>query len=221
MPNATRAPAASLRIDMSGLVTMTSLSLRTLRRHDSAGAIPGRETVGRAVRPGRPDAEGHRMSRAEWVRVRRGRPCPVCGEPDWCSVTADGSAATCMRLGDGCSRRGRDRNGQPYFAHRLTPEPGPGAADRLGSRRRQLASRTQALAVDGRSNERDLEELGAGVEQDRRAAAAGDVVRHGEQRPTRRGHRPEGLPRPPGITRGAPRTSRLVPQAEPPRLGEG
>lgn len=39
-----------------------------------------------------------------WVRVSRTRPCPVCAKPDWCSVTDDGTAAMCMRVGDGAAR---------------------------------------------------------------------------------------------------------------------
>lgn len=30
--------------------------------------------------------------------VRRGAPCPVCGRGDWCSVSADGGVAVCMRV---------------------------------------------------------------------------------------------------------------------------
>lgn len=36
--------------------------------------------------------------RTIWPRARRGRPCPVCGRPDWCLVAADGSAAICARI---------------------------------------------------------------------------------------------------------------------------
>lgn len=32
-----------------------------------------------------------------WTRVRRDRPCPICGKADWCSVSHDGSVAICMR----------------------------------------------------------------------------------------------------------------------------
>ena len=31
-------------------------------------------------------------------RVSRENPCPVCGKPDWCLVTDDGSAAICQRI---------------------------------------------------------------------------------------------------------------------------
>ncbi len=37
------------------------------------------------------------MSTAAWVRVNRRHPCPICGKPDWCTVTADGRLVCCMR----------------------------------------------------------------------------------------------------------------------------
>lgn len=33
----------------------------------------------------------------QWVRVSRKEPCKVCGRPDWCTRTADGTLALCMR----------------------------------------------------------------------------------------------------------------------------
>jgi 5S rRNA maturation endonuclease (ribonuclease M5) len=33
-----------------------------------------------------------------WKRVTREFPCPICGKPDWCLVSADGSAAICARV---------------------------------------------------------------------------------------------------------------------------
>lgn len=33
-----------------------------------------------------------------WVRATKAHPCPICGKPDWCSVSADGSASCCMRV---------------------------------------------------------------------------------------------------------------------------
>ena len=36
--------------------------------------------------------------RANWNRVSRIRPCPVCGRPDWCLIAADCSAAICSRI---------------------------------------------------------------------------------------------------------------------------
>ena len=32
-----------------------------------------------------------------WIRVNRNKPCPICGQTDWCSVAEDGSVAFCMR----------------------------------------------------------------------------------------------------------------------------
>jgi hypothetical protein len=34
----------------------------------------------------------------DWVRVTRQAPCPVCERPDWCGMSADGTAACCMRI---------------------------------------------------------------------------------------------------------------------------
>lgn len=37
----------------------------------------------------------------DWRRVSRKRPCPVCSKCDWCGVSADGTAAVCMRIESG------------------------------------------------------------------------------------------------------------------------
>jgi hypothetical protein len=35
----------------------------------------------------------------KWVCVQKLKtPCPICGKPDWCSVSADGTAVHCMRV---------------------------------------------------------------------------------------------------------------------------
>jgi hypothetical protein len=36
-----------------------------------------------------------------WRRVTNQDPCPVCSKPDWCSVSADGTVAVCMRFESG------------------------------------------------------------------------------------------------------------------------
>jgi hypothetical protein len=51
----------------------------------------------------------------ELRRVSRRRPCPVCEKPDWCSVSADGCLAICMRVERGSVRRTRNDG----FLHRL------------------------------------------------------------------------------------------------------
>jgi hypothetical protein len=33
-----------------------------------------------------------------WKRVTRGKPCSVCGKPDWCLTLEDGSAVICPRI---------------------------------------------------------------------------------------------------------------------------
>ncbi|HKI33594.1 MAG TPA: DUF3854 domain-containing protein [Gemmataceae bacterium] len=70
--------------------------------------------------------------------MSRGSPCPVCKEPDWCSITADGTLAKCMRVEAGSFKSKADKNGALYYLHRLTGAaradsppprpPGPGAA---------------------------------------------------------------------------------------------
>lgn len=32
-----------------------------------------------------------------WIRVSRANPCPICAKPDWCLISADGTAAICAR----------------------------------------------------------------------------------------------------------------------------
>ena len=59
------------------------------------------------------------MARSKWVRVSKESPCPICKEPDWCSVSADGSVAKCMRVEEGSFKRKADKNGAAYFLHRL------------------------------------------------------------------------------------------------------
>jgi hypothetical protein len=48
-----------------------------------------------------------------WRRVRRDHRCPICDRPDWCLVTADGSAAICARV------ESAKRCGEAGWLHRL------------------------------------------------------------------------------------------------------
>ena len=34
----------------------------------------------------------------DWIRVSKRDPCPICGKPDYCTKTADGRLAQCMRV---------------------------------------------------------------------------------------------------------------------------
>ena len=63
-------------------------------------------------------------NRSELVRVGRGYPCPICGKPDWCSVSSDGNICICMRVSEGSQQQ--TQNGG--YLHRLTPE-SPGLTD--------------------------------------------------------------------------------------------
>ena len=38
------------------------------------------------------------MPDSNWKRVSRDEHCPICGKPDWCTVTTDGMIACCMRV---------------------------------------------------------------------------------------------------------------------------
>lgn len=38
------------------------------------------------------------MSNKDWLRVRKDIPCPICGHPDWCLISVDGTAAICARV---------------------------------------------------------------------------------------------------------------------------
>lgn len=58
-------------------------------------------------------------TRSNWKTVTRAHPCPICKHADWCSVAADGTAIKCRRVQLGADKIKTDRNGQPYYVHRL------------------------------------------------------------------------------------------------------
>ena len=37
------------------------------------------------------------VAASKWVRVNKRNPCPICGKPEWCLISADGKAAICAR----------------------------------------------------------------------------------------------------------------------------
>lgn len=57
---------------------------------------------------------------SNWQEASKQQPCPICGKPDWCSVSADGQMAICRRLDDGAGRRCADAAGADYWVYRRT-----------------------------------------------------------------------------------------------------
>ncbi|MCG6158332.1 toprim domain-containing protein [Rubinisphaera margarita] len=57
-------------------------------------------------------------SNEKWQRVSRLHPCPICGRPDWCLISLDGTAAICGRTSDGAIKY-IDGSG---FLHRIDPD---------------------------------------------------------------------------------------------------
>src|SRR3712207_4754785 len=45
--------------------------------------------------------------------------CPVCGKPDWCSVSSDGHLAICRRGNNGVGIHKVDKSGQDYWLYKL------------------------------------------------------------------------------------------------------
>ena len=62
------------------------------------------------------------MSASKWEKTTRGSPCPVCEKSGWCGVSADGTAAKCRHQAEGGKAKA-DKNGSPYYIHRLTQGP--------------------------------------------------------------------------------------------------
>jgi hypothetical protein len=62
-------------------------------------------------------AEGE--ARRNWRRVTHSHPCPICKHADWCSLSADGALAKCMRVEEGSWRSGEQKDGARYYLHRL------------------------------------------------------------------------------------------------------
>ena len=51
------------------------------------------------------------MSSSQWVRTSAGVPCPICQNTQYCSVTANGRVAMCMRIGQSSYREGTNGQG--------------------------------------------------------------------------------------------------------------
>lgn len=53
---------------------------------------------------------------SKWLRVSGRNQCPVCGKPDWCLISQDGTAAICPRI------RSDKQAGDAGWLHRLTAD---------------------------------------------------------------------------------------------------
>src|SRR5262245_61584297 len=54
-----------------------------------------------------------------WHDVSRHTPCPICGKPDWCRISADGAWAICRRVDTGSGMHKQDKGGTDYWLYRL------------------------------------------------------------------------------------------------------
>jgi hypothetical protein len=63
----------------------------------------------------------------DWINVTASQPCPICGKPDWCSISTDGDWCRCNRSADhsvfGKGNEKQDAAGLTYWTYRLTPRP--------------------------------------------------------------------------------------------------
>jgi putative DNA primase/helicase len=56
---------------------------------------------------------------SEWQEVSKNNPCPICGKPDWCSVSPDNNAVLCRRVDTappGWKHIKDSKDGYPVFA---------------------------------------------------------------------------------------------------------
>ena len=55
------------------------------------------------------------MPVANFIRVRKTDPCPICGKPDWCMISSDREVALCARV-----QTGSFKKTSGGWCHRLT-----------------------------------------------------------------------------------------------------
>lgn len=60
-----------------------------------------------------------------WRNATREDPCPICGKPDWCSVSEGGSTVICRRKDNGSGTYKVDKAGVGYWYYRLDDRPAP------------------------------------------------------------------------------------------------
>lgn len=56
---------------------------------------------------------------SKWTEVTRLNLCPICGKPDWCSISTDGTWAVCRRVDTGDGLHRVDKSGGDYWLYRI------------------------------------------------------------------------------------------------------
>jgi hypothetical protein len=107
-------------------------------------------------------------SHEAWQRVSRSNPCPICGKPDWCTVSTNGEVALCQRVESvrqcgeaGWLHRLQDRPWYP--THRIVRAVTRLPASSPGHDLERLAAQYQA-AVDAGESFQLARSLGLSVE---------------------------------------------------------
>jgi hypothetical protein len=63
------------------------------------------------------------VSSGKWREASQYSPCPVCGKPDWCSISDDDVWAVCRREDGDTGEHKVDASGTPYWLHKLKDPP--------------------------------------------------------------------------------------------------
>jgi hypothetical protein len=108
-----------------------------------------------------------RQTPANWRRVTRAVPCPICKKPDWCSVATDESAVCCMRIesnrrlsNGGWLHRQTVDSGRIYQRRAPPPRPWKLSSETVantwtrwahGTSDEQIALLAKQLSVDGKA----------------------------------------------------------------------
>lgn len=106
---------------------------KSLNRFSSLGKASYKPIFEGYGSPGFPGSDAG--SPQDWVSVRRDAPCPICGKPDWCRITADRRAVLCNRS-DGTTPAGwrhikASKGGGHLFATLRDQDDGHAALERV------------------------------------------------------------------------------------------
>ena len=59
--------------------------------------------------------------KGKWIRVSKASPCVACASTDWCTISADGTLARCMRVES--DRESPSRDGAVAWLHQVKDDP--------------------------------------------------------------------------------------------------